>query len=293
MNQRFKKLRKSKTSYVFLTPWLLFFVVFMLIPFVIGIVYSFFDYNFVDMEFCRFENYKYIFSDAVFLKSIGNTFLIAFIVVSLTISFSLLLSTQIVKHTKKFQALSKIALYIPAVTSSVAIVAIWRWLFGPAYGISSTICAKLGVTAIDWFGQPGTALSLVCLLILTFSLGQPIVLYTAAMDAVPITYYEAARLDGASGIRQFFSITLPMIRPTTLYIMVTSTIGMMQVFEVPMLLTAGGPQYSTTTILLLLYKTAFEYGRFGRAAAMGVVLFIIIGVIALFQFRTMRSDIKY
>ena len=286
-----KRLKKNISSYLFLAPWLCFFFVFMLIPFVMGIVYSFFDYNFVEMKFVGLDNYRYIFSDRVFLQSIGNTVLIALVVVSMTIMLSLFLSAQIVKLGEAWQGISKIALYIPAVSSSVAVVAICRWIFGPACGISSAICNKLGIAAIDWFGQADNALSLVCLMTLTFALGQPVVLYTAAMDAVPKSYYEAAELDGASEWQQFFSITLPLIGPTTLYILVTSTIAMMQVFEVPMLLTSGGPQYSTTTILLLLYKTAFEYAKFGRAAAMGVVLFVIIGIFAIVQFRTADTNV--
>lgn len=286
MNKNLKK-RNNYISYLLLAPWLVMFIIFMLIPFVLGIFYSFYDYNFVDLKFIGFENYSEIFNDTVFLKSIGNTVIIAFVVVCLTITVSLFLSYLIVKQSKKMQTTSKIALYVPSVSSSVAIVTAWRWIFGPAMGISSSICLKLGVTAIDWFGQPLSALSMVCSLVLIFSLGQPVVLYTAAMNDVPKEYYESASLDGASPLKQFFKITLPLIRPTTLYILVTSTIALIQVFEVPMLLTSGGPQYSTTTILLLLYKMAFEYGKFGKAAAMGVVMFAMVAIISLFQFRLM------
>jgi len=256
MKKTLKNLYKHRWAYIFLAPWLFFFFIFVFVPFVIGITYAFFDYNFVTM-------------------------------------ISLLLSAIIIRQKKRIQSLSKIAIYIPAVTSSVAIVAIWRWVFSPALGISAAICAKLGITAIDWFGQPANALTLVSLMVLSFTLGQPVVLYTAAMIAVPKTYFEAALMDGASEIRQFFSIMLPMIRPTTLYITVTSTIGIMQVFEVPLLFTAGGPQHATTTIMLMLYRTAFDSARFGRAAAMGVVLFVMIGILGIIQFRAMKSDIKY
>ncbi len=288
-----KRIGKNMSSYAFLLPWFVFFLIFMLIPFFMGVFYSFFEYDFANMKFVGFENYEYIFTDAVFVQSIGNTVTIALVVVGLTIIISLFLSNLIVKLSESWQGIAKVAIYIPAVSSSAAIVAIWRWVFGPASGISATICSALGITAIDWFGQSNNAMSLVCLMTLTFSLGQPVVLYTAAIDAIPKVYYEAACLDGASGWKQFRHVTLPMVAPTTLYILVTSTIAMMQVFEVPMLLTSGGPQYSTTTILLLLYKTAFEYTKFGRAAAMGVVLFVIIGVIALFQFKTSKTDITY
>lgn len=288
-----KRIRKNLSSYAFLAPWFAFFLVFMLIPFFMGVFYSFFEYDFANMSFVGWENYEYIFTDPVFVTSIGNTVTIALVVVSLTIVISLFLSNMIVKLNDRWQGISKIALYIPAVSSSAAVVAIWRWVFGPASGISASICSALGITAIDWFGQSGNAMSLVCLMTLTFSLGQPVVLYTAAIDAIPKVYYEAACLDGASEWKQFRYVTLPMIAPTTLYILVTSTIAMMQVFEVPMLLTSGGPQHSTTTILLLLYKTAFEYAKFGRAAAMGVVLFVIIGLFTLIQFKTSKSDITY
>ncbi len=288
-----KRIKDNIICYLFLAPWLVFFIIFMLIPFVSGLVYSLYDYDYVDMKSVGLDNYKYIFSDEIFLRSIINTIIIAFTVVILTICIGLFLSQLIVRQSKRLQAALKAAIYIPAVTSSVAIVAVWKWILNPAYGISASISINLGIIPIDWFGQAGTAMSVVSLMVLTFALGQPVVLYTVAMMAIPKTYYEVADIDGASNFRKFFSITIPLIKPTTLYIVITSTIAMMQVFEVPMLLTSGGPQYATTTILLLLYKTAFEFTKFGRAAAMGVVLFIIIGAVAVFQFRLMKSDIKY
>jgi len=287
------QIKKNIMAYIFLMPWLLFFIIFMVIPFFMGIYYSFFDYDFVNFKFIGLENYKYILTDSVFLKSITNTLLIASTVIVLTMCISLLLASIIVTKSSKIQTITKAAIYVPAVTSSVAIVVIWKWIFGPAMGISSSICAKLGITSIDWFGTPILARILVCLLVLFFSLGQPVVLFTAAINAIPKSYYESADIDGASKRKQFFMITLPLIKPTILYVLVTSTVALFQVFEVPILLTAGGPQYSTTTILLLLYRTAFEFGKFGRAAAMGVILFLMIGIIAVFQFKQGNSDVEY
>jgi multiple sugar transport system permease protein len=288
-----KKTREAVFSYAFLAPWLIFFVVFMLIPFVYGIVYSVFDYDYASMEFIGLDNFKYILTNQFFLRSIVNTLILAVIGITSTISTTLFLSQLIVRQKRKLQVVSKMGFYIPAVSSSIAITTVWKWVFSPTYGISATILNKLGLPAFDYFSNTATSMGMIALMLLTFSIAQPIVLYTAAMDAIPSTYFEAAEIDGASQFQKFFSITLPLVKPTTLYLLITMTIGGMQVFEVPMFLTGGGPNYATTTILLYLYNIAFKSGQVGRAAAMGVILFVIIGVLAIVQFRTMKSDVTY
>ena len=288
-----KRLKKSIPSYLFILPWVCLFVIFSLIPFVSGFIYSFFDYNLVTMKFTGLENFKYIFNDKNFVRSITTTLMLALSVLIIQQVITLFLAQLVAKVTHGWKRISKVCLYVPAVISSLALVLVWRWIFHPGYGLSTTICRMLGVAPIDWFGDLGPAIITVISMTVYVTLASPIVLYSAAIESVPQTYYEAAELDGASQTRQFFSITLPMIKPTILYVMVTSTIGLMQIFEVPMTLTGGGPYYGTTTMQLMLYNTALGSGKFGRASAMGVVMFAIIAVLSIIQFRVNKSDIEY
>jgi multiple sugar transport system permease protein len=288
-----KRITKNKWAYIFLLPWFLLFSVFILLPFIIGFVISLYEYDFSSMKFILFGNYSSIFKDELFVKSILTTLKIAAIVVPLSIAFSLWVSNSVFNSSKLLQSFVKASFYIPTVVSSVALAITWKWIFNPAYGLCKYITDMLGVPPVDWYGVPLNAVLTISLLLVFVFVGQPIILYSAALGCIPVMYYEAADIDGASGARKFFKITLPLLKPTTLYIIVTMTIAALQIFEIPLLLTAGGPQYNTTTILYLLYKTAFEYTKFGLASSMGVVLFFIIAVIAFLQFKYLNMDVQY
>lgn len=288
-----KKIIKNKWGYIFLIPWALLFLIFIFLPFIIGFVLSLFEYDFANYKFVFFENFKTLFDDKIFVNSIFTTLKFAVIIVPVSIAVSLWVSNIITNSGKFVQSAVKAGFYIPAVISSVAIVVAWKWIFNPAYGLSTYITSIMGATSVDWYGNPTNAFFLMSVLLIFLFVGQPIILYSAAMGSIPISYYEAARIDGANKFEEFFKITLPLLKPTTLFITVTMTISSLQVFEIPLLLTGGGPQFSTTTVLNMLYKTAFEYTKFGLAASMGVVLFVIIGLIALIQFKYLRSDVQY
>ncbi|NJD03015.1 MAG: sugar ABC transporter permease [Ruminiclostridium sp.] len=293
MNRLAERIIKNKWGYLFLLPWVLLFTIFIFLPFVIGLILSMYEYNFAALKFAFFDNFILLFQDSIFLNSIATTLLLAVIIVPVCITLALWVSNLIFNSGNTVQSLVKAGFYVPAVISSAALVITWKWIFNPAYGLSKYFTDLLGAASIDWYGSPVNAVLVVSILLILILVGQPIILYSAAMGGIPVSYYEAANIDGATGLQKFFNITLPLLKPTTLFIMVTMTIGSLQIFEIPMLLTAGGPQFKTTTILYLLYKTAFEYTKFGLASAMGVVLFIIIAIIALIQFKYLRSDIQY
>lgn len=269
------------------------FSVFIILPFAISFAISMFNYDFINMEFIFLDNYKTLFNDELFVRSILTTLKIAVIVVPFSIVFSLWVSNLIFNSSKAVQSFVKAGFYIPTVVSSVALVITWKWIFNPAYGLSKYLTDLLNLPPIDWYGLSLNAVLTISLLLIFVFVGQPVILYSAALGGIPVTFYEAADIDGATGTQKLIRITLPLLKPTTLYIIVTMTIGALQVFEIPMLLTAGGPQYNTTTILYLLYKTAFEYGKFGLASSMGVVLFVIIAIIAFIQFKYFSSDVQY
>lgn len=284
---------KNRWGYIFLLPWITLFTVFIFLPFITGFVLSLNEYNFVNMKFVGFGNFNELLRDSLFTNSIMNTLKMTLVIIPVSIALSMWISNLIFNSGKTMQSLIKAGFYLPTVLSSVAIVVTWKWIFNPAYGLSTYITGLIGIQPIDWYGNTKNAFFIVSALLIFLFIGQPIILYSAAMGGIPVSYFEAAEIDGANGFQKFFKITVPLLKPTTLFITVTMTISSLQIFEIPLLLTAGGPQYATTTILYLLYKTAFEYTKFGLASSMGVVLFMIIGAFAMLQFKLLKSDVQY
>ena len=183
--------------------------------------------------------------------------------------------------------------YIPAISSVVSITVVWNWIYHPKYGILNYVFQKTHLISkpIDWLGDPKTAIFAIIAILITTSVGQPIILYVAALGNVPKDLMEAARIDGANEWHTFRDVTWPLIMPTTLYIVVVTTINSFQIFALIQLLTHGGPNYSTSTVMYLVYQTAITEGRFGVSSAMGIVLAIIIGIISVLQFKFLSKDI--
>jgi len=172
--------------------------------------------------------------------------------------------------------------YLPVVTGSVAITVGWKWILNPYNGILNQVA---GTTGFDWLGNPKTAIWFIILILFTTSIGQPIVLYVAALGNVDQSLIEAAQVDGATKLQVFWKIKWPAIMPTTLYILVITTINSFQCFALIQLLTSGGPNHSTDTIMYYIYYTAFKLYRYGYGNAMGVVLAIIIAILSAIQFK--------
>jgi multiple sugar transport system permease protein len=287
------KLKRHITGYVFLLPWLVIFGLFVAYPFFYGFGISLFDSNYVKNVFVGFENYRQLFNDNSFLRSIMATLRLAVIILPGTTILSLLIANTIFSWGRRFQNLAKAVFYLPTVVSEVALVIVWKWMFNPTYGLSITITNALGLPSLDWLGDLKLAVPMIAVLVMGFTIAQPVILYSAAMNNISPVYYEVAELEGANRWKQFMKITLPLLKPTTAFVLITSTIASLQIIAVPYLLTAGGPQYGTTTVLLMIYRNAFEYGRYGYAAAMGVILFCIIAVFAVLQYRVTKTDVQY
>ena len=185
--------------------------------------------------------------------------------------------------------------YLPVVTGSVAVVVVWKWIFNKYAGILNYICTTLRFTDtnIDWLGSTDTAIWCILTILFTTSIGQPIVLYIAALGNVDKSLTEAAEVDGATPLRIFWQIKWPAIMPTTLYIVVITTINSFQCFALIQLLTSGGPVNSTNTVMYYLYQNAFTLYRYGYANAMGVILALIIALFSALQFKVMKNDMDY
>ena len=286
-------LRENISAYLFLLPFLLFFVLFVLYPMAMCIYTSFFDATQGNREdiFVGFGNYTELFGDEVFWKALWNTVIIVVVSVPVTCAFSLWVASAISKMPVAATSAFRCIFYLPVVTGSVAVTMVWKWMFNNYYGIFNYIGTATGVmdNPINWLGDPRYALGCIILILLTTSVGQPIVLYVSALDNVDRSLVEAAEVDGATPMQAFWKIKWPQMMPTTLYILVITTINSFQCFALIQLLTSGGPNNATMTIMYYIYHNAFKLYRFGYGNAMGVVLAIIIAILSAIQFRLGRE----
>ena len=286
--------RENIAGYLFMLPSLIFFVGFVVIPMVICIYTSFLDSNMnqnTPDTFIGLANYVELWQDPVFIKALKNTFLIVFVSVPVVCIFSLWVASAIYRMHGSIMSFFRIIFYLPVVTGSVAVTVVWKWIYNNYYGVLNYVLKGMGIIDqnINWLGDTRFALWGIIIILLTTSVGQPIVLYVSALGNVDATLVEAAEVDGATDMQTFWKIRWPLIMPTTLYILVITTINSFQCFALIQLLTSGGPNYSTETVMYYIYYTAFKLYRFGYGNAMGVILAIFIGLLSAVQFRLAKE----
>lgn len=291
--------RENIVSYLFLAPALLFFVCFVVLPMGMGIVTSLFNYTMKSPvsadTFVGLKNYITLFQDPVFLKALVNTFILVIVAVPAVTLFSLWVGSSIYEMHGGLRSFFRCVFYLPVVTGTVAVVVVWRWMFDSYNGIFNYILKAIGLIDqnIMWLGDTRFALGCIILILFTTSVGQPIVLYVAALGNVDQSLVDAAEVDGATKLQTFWRIKWPSIMPTTLYVLVITTINTFQCFSLVQLLTSGGPQHSTDTVMYYLYTNAFSLYKYGYANSMGVVLAIIIAILSAIQFKVMSKDVEY
>jgi len=281
--------RETVSAYTFLLPSLIFFIGFVIIPMVLCLYTSFFDStlnaNSAD-RFVGLANYKELWQDPVFIKALKNTLVIVVVSVPTVAAFSLWVASAIYKMKGWMLSAFRCIFYLPVVTGSVAVTVVWKWMYNNYYGIFNYVLKGTGMIEnnINWLGNPKTALWCIIIILFTTSVGQPIVLYVSALGNVDTTLIEAASVDGATKLQTFWKIKWPQIMPTTLYIIVITTINSFQCFALIQLLTSGGPNNSTQTVMYYIYYTAFKLYRFGYVNAMSIILAIFIAVLSAIQF---------
>ena len=281
-------------AYLFILAPVLLFLVFTLYPVLTALVMSFQKYNIMNSTWVGLDNYERLVKDETFWKSIKNTVIFTLGTVPVNILITFVLSYFIFQMKSKWQTFFKATLYLPAVASGVTISIVWLAIFDPTdSGLLNRFLHLFGLDPVIWLGQSGTALFSLILMNWLGSHGAGIILYLAAMGGIPKSLYEAADIDHASGWTQFSKITWPLLKPTTLYLLVTGVITSFQVFISVYLMTQGGPNFATTTIAYLIYETAFKFYEFGLASAQSFVLALIIIVISVIQFKYFASDIEY
>ena len=285
--------RETFWGYVFMLPCLIFFVGFVIYPMIQCVYTSFFDSTMGREDiFVGLGNYTKLFQDEVFRKALVNTLIIVVVSVPVTCIFSLWVSSIIYDLKGPLCSFFRCVFYLPVVTGSVAVAVVWKWMFNNYYGIFNYVGKETGLLQnnINWLGDEKFALGCIILILLTTSVGQPIVLYVSALNNVDQSLVEAAQVDGATKFQVFWKIKWAQIKPTTLYILVITTINSFQCFALIQLLTSGGPNHSTDTIMYYIYYKAFKLYEYGYGNAMGVVLAIIIALLSALQFKLAKSD---
>lgn len=288
-----KTFLETITPYLFISPWLIGFLVFTLGPLILSLVMSFFDWPVIgDPEFVGFQNYISMFTqDPQFTESLKISFKFAGIFVPFNILLALGLAWLISRKVNKI-GFFRVVFYIPSVISGVAVAIIWGWILNAKNGILNYLLSFIGVDGPLWLQDPRWAL--VALVIASaWGVGNMMIIFYTDIKTIPEEYYEAASLDGATPVQQFFKITLPLITPTIFFNLVTSTITALQQLTLVMLLTNGGPLKSTFMYGLYVYENAFRHHRLGYASANAWVMFIIIVLLTAIIFKSSSVWVFY
>jgi len=268
----------------------------VVIPIIISGAISFTNWNFIEgiggLHFAGLDNYIRLFQDEAFLRSLRNN-VVMIAVVPVSMFIAMILAVLIDKATY-FKDFFKVIYFMPFISSFVAIALLWRVLFHPNNGPINGFLRAIGVDNPPlWLADPNYALLAVMIIMVWTTLGFNMVIYLAGLQNISKDIYEAAEVDGASPVRQFFSITLPMLSPTTFFLLITGIVGSFKVFELVMILTNGGPAGSTSVIVFYLYEAAFVNLESGYASAMGIVLLILILLLTLIQWIGQKKWVNY
>jgi multiple sugar transport system permease protein len=285
--------RGALWGYAFILPSFLMFVLFSLYPMFDSVRLSFQRYTLTGRQWVGLANYRALLDDPTFYTILRNTLLYALAIVPAGVLLSLLLATLIYRLPSPAQIFFKSAYYLPVVTSGIVLSLIWLYLYDPAFGLLNFLLGQLGISPVLWLADPRYSLISLVIMYHASHWGGSIILLTASMGGIPKDLYEAARLDGASYVRQTLSITVPLLRPAITYVAILGTIASLQIFPEIFLMTRGGPSYATTNLVFSIYEQGFIRFDFGRASAIAVLLLLLTIGIALAQFRLLRSDIEY
>ncbi|HLW61698.1 MAG TPA: sugar ABC transporter permease [bacterium] len=282
-------------AYAFIAPVVILFGLFRVWPSLETLYFSVFNVELLKQQltFIGLSNFRDMLQDPVFRQALVNTLIYAAVIVPVSTVLALLLA---VVFTEEFglKDLFKAVYFSPTVTSTTAAAVVWWWMYNPQFGLFNVILKLLHLPPQPWLMSSHMALSAVIIFSVWKTLGYNMVIYIAGLQAVPTMFHEAATLDGASPFRRFLSITVPLLAPTTIFIVIYNMIFALQAFDQVFVLTSGGPANSTNVVVLELYHQAFRRYRFGYASAEATVLFVIILVVTVFQYiYSRRYEVAY
>jgi multiple sugar transport system permease protein/raffinose/stachyose/melibiose transport system permease protein len=288
--------RATLTGYAFAAPYLVLFLVFLALPILASLLMSFTDFSLGDLTaplgapFVGLQNYAQLLGDPTFKQAAFNTAYFTVVGLIATLALGLLAAVGLNRALGRLTTFFRVGYYLPAVTSIVAIAVIWRFLLDPNFGLVNDLLKQAGISGPNWLGNPVTAMPCIIAIGVWRNLGNTMVLFLAGLQGIPEDVYEAARIDGATRWREFWRITLPMLRPTTLFIAVILSIGYLQLFEEPFVMTQGHPLNKTLSVSMYMYQEGFNFFHLGYASSIGYVLFVVIAAVTALQFRLLRND---
>ena len=292
--RRFRLTDDDLWGYAFILVSMIAFGVFTLYPVISAVETSFLKYKPFGSEFIGLKNYQDTFSSSLFYKTVLNTLEYTVVVVPLSLLMAFAISIMILPFSKKTQSVFKSMYYLPGIASGVALSVVWLWIYDSSpTGLMNQLFTFLHLPTQNWLSSSKTSMISLMFMALMSGQGSNIIIYIAALLGIDNSYFEAAELDGATFMQKVRYIVFPLVKPTTLFLLVTGVIGSFQVFMNAFMMTGGGPDNSTTMIGLLIYKNAFEYSKYGLACAQAILLAIVIAVISLAQFRMMGVDVEY
>ncbi len=288
------KNRETLAAYLFLTPFIILFSIFVIRAVIMAIHMSFFDWTILKpvKPFIGLANYKELFQDDVWWLSLRNTIYFALMTVIGT-SIIALMAALAINQIKRGKEFFRVLLYMPSLLSVGVIGLTWVWLLNTQFGIINYVLSFIGIRPINWLGEGELVIPALSFTTMWWGFGFPMLIFIAGLQGIPEQLYEAARIDGARGRQIFFGITLPLLRPTILFVTVTGFIAHFQVFGQPFIMTRGGPGRASYTVILYLYEIAWRAFRMGYGSAVAVSIAVIIIIFTLVQFKLIGSRVEY
>ncbi|MBC7960877.1 MAG: sugar ABC transporter permease [Vallitaleaceae bacterium] len=288
-----RKKKVNWTAILFVAPNLVGFMVFILLPVIFSLVVSFTDFNVFKglkgMKFVGFDNFVHMFEDRWFLAALSNNLKFTLITIPIVLMVSIVLST--ILNNKVFgKNIMRALIFIPYISSVVAISAVWMMLFNPSQGIINQMLRSIGIeNTPSWLGGIHWALPAIMIVSIWMGLGYNTIVYMSGLQSIDKCLYESAQVDGANAIKTFFHITVPMLRSTTFFLLITNIIGSFQIFGIINIMTDGGPGTATTVMAQYIYIAGFRYNKMGYAAAMAWFLLILILVVTMIQWKFQKK----
>ena len=289
------KKQRWHNAYLFIAPVLIALGLFRIYPAIQTLVFSFFKVNIVSRKYTwvALKNFSLLLEDLTFRRALSNTFVYAFYIVLMSALIALVLSS-LFSSKMKLGDVYKAAYFVPFITSTVAAAVVWSYLYDPRFGLFNMILKLVGLPGRGWIASSRDAMLSVIIFSIWKTLGYNMVIFLAGLQNIPDMYYEAATIDGAGPLTIFFRLTVPLLAPTIVFVVIYNTILALKVFDQVFVLTSGGPAKASTTVVLELYEMAFLHYRFGYAASMAFVFFIMILVVTVIQYAiSSKWEVQY
>ncbi|GHV26168.1 sugar ABC transporter permease [Clostridia bacterium] len=285
--------RENIAGYLMASPIFIGILMFSIMPVCFSAFISLTSWNMMKpWDWVGLANYKTLFADKMLGTVWANTLRYISIAIPGSILMGLLLALMLNAPIRGVP-LYRVAFFLPNITTTVAICAVWAWMYDKNYGLLNNVMSVFGVQPISWLSSRKWAMISIGIMSIWQVMGYDMIIIAAGLKSIDETYYEASRIDGASFIQQFFRITAPMLTPTLFYLLIMHFIGFFQMFDAAFVMTGGGPGRSTTTIVMQIYDIAFTYFRMGEASSWAWILFVVVFIITIIQFRLQDKWVNY